>query len=153
MERLWRDVHGDTMSRGDIEAAVDRAMHLLPSEEDGWDEETQPYAEDAAAALAYALRARLTGDPQEAAWACRRVYEAADHFVIATTGLPVGGSEAERVLLAHPVVQAELSRQRRDLNELSGLANSATQDSQIDEMRRRSEQEAQLFFEPHSEVV
>jgi len=138
------------MTTDEIEVAVDRAMQLVPSEEDGWDDETQPYAEDAAAALAYALRARLTCDPQEAAWECRRVYEAADHF--ATTGLPIGGSEAERAVGRHSVVQAELCRQRRDLNELSGLVNSAIQNSQIDKMRRRSEQEAQSFFEPHSEV-
>src|SRR5512138_1845994 len=107
MERLWRDIHGDTMTRDEVEAALDRATKLVPSEVDGWDEDSQPYAEDAAAALAYALRARLTGDPQEAAWACRRVYEAADHFAIATTGLPVGGSESERAVLLHPIVQAE----------------------------------------------
>ena len=65
-DRLWRDIHGDTMTTDEIEVAVDRAMQLVPSEEDGWDDETQPYAEDAAA-LAYALRARLTCDPQEAA--------------------------------------------------------------------------------------
>jgi uncharacterized protein YjaG (DUF416 family) len=144
MERLWRDIHGEEMTMDEIERAVDRVVQLVPSEADGWDEESQPYAEDAAAALAYVLRARLTGDPQEAAWAARRVYEAVDHFVVST--LPAAQREAERTVLGHPVVQAELSRQQRDLDELSVLASYPTEHAQINRLRRRSEQEAESLF-------
>jgi hypothetical protein len=71
-ERLWRDVNGEPMAEYELQQALDLAMTLVPSEEDGWDQQTQPYAEDAAAAIAYALRARLRDDPREAAWAARR---------------------------------------------------------------------------------
>jgi hypothetical protein len=49
---------------------------------------------DAHAAASYALRAWLTGQPQEAAWAARRAYEAADQI---------------------SAVQPELEAQRADL--------------------------------------
>jgi uncharacterized protein YjaG (DUF416 family) len=149
VEQLWQDIVGrQPMTEGEVRAAVDRAMELVPSEEDIWDEESQPYAEDAAAALAYAFRTRLTGDPQEAIWAARRVYEAADHFALGTCGIAPGGRENEHAILAHPSVQAELARQKRDLEDLSELARAEMRDSRmLLEMRERSEGEAESFFE------
>lgn len=146
VERLWQDLSGEMMTDGELRRAVDRAMELVPSEQDGWDEESQPYAEDAAAAITYVLRARLTGDPQEAAWAARRVYEAADHFALATSGLN-RGEPCEQTILAHPVIQAELTRQARDLGELADLAISGGGESRLSQMRVRSEYEASKFFE------
>jgi uncharacterized protein YjaG (DUF416 family) len=147
VERLWRDVSGEPMTEREAQAAVDRAMQLVPPEDDGWDEESQPYAEDAAAAIAYALRARLTDDPQEAAWAARRVYEAADHFAETISGLALGEPQGEKAILSQRVVQAELARQARDLGELAELARSATDDTRLSQMRQRSEHEAESFFQ------
>lgn len=119
-----------------VRAALDEAERLVPSEDDGWDEPTQPYAEDAAAALVYAIRARLTGHAQEGAWAGRRAYEAVDHYV-----RNVMQVEDETTILSHPVVQAELSRQRRDLLELARL-----EDEGVRVLRRSAEAEASLVF-------
>jgi uncharacterized protein YjaG (DUF416 family) len=146
IERLWRDVAGDEMTSEELQSALERVMESIPSEEDGWDEETQPYAEDAASAVAYVLRARLTGDPQEAAWASRCAYEAIDHSVIAKTGLQIGGPTNETVILLHPLVQAELARQQRDLKELEDLERSGSIDVRLSELRKRSEDEAAFFF-------
>jgi hypothetical protein len=147
VERLWRDVRGEWMTAREAQAVADQAMRLVPSEEDGWDEDSQPYAEDAAAAVAYGLRARLTNDPQEAAWAARRVYESADHFAVTVSRQTSGNHPDEQAILAHPVVQAELARQTRDLAELAELAKSATDDTQLVQMRQRSEREAESFFQ------
>jgi hypothetical protein len=120
---------------------------LVPSEDDGWDEETQPYAEDAAAALAYAVRARLSGSAQDASWAARRVYEAIDHYVTATSGLSVNSPEAEVKILSDARIQAELARQTRDLEELAELSKRAAGNEDLREKRGRSEREADNFFD------
>jgi uncharacterized protein YjaG (DUF416 family) len=146
-ERLWQDLTGNTMAASELQLAVDSALRLVPAEDDGWDEETQPYAEDAAAALAYALRARVTGDPQEAAWSARRVYEAADHFALGNAGEAPSSPTDERRALSHAVVQGELARQQRDLRELAEVAAAQTgADARLDELRKRSQQEAAKFF-------
>jgi hypothetical protein len=99
-------------------ASVARAAQLIPPEDDGWDDVERAYAEDAAAALGYAFRARMTGDPQEAAWASRRAYEAIDHFV---QGKSSGTTLDDAAILSHPLVQSELARQERDLNDLAAM--------------------------------
>jgi uncharacterized protein YjaG (DUF416 family) len=71
-ERLWSDIAGAEVSNEELQAMANMIIGLVPTEDDGWDEETQPYAEDAAAALAYAVRARLSGSAQDASWAARR---------------------------------------------------------------------------------
>lgn len=145
-ERLWLDALGvEAMTVTEVADTAELCMRLVPSEEDGWDEETQPYAEDAAAALAYAARARMTNDPQEAAWAARRVYEAVDRWVLVETGLPVGDASRERAIQQHPRIQAELSRQKRDLAEL-GMGDGRIDPSRLEEMRQRSRAESACPF-------
>lgn len=57
----------------------DQAESLVPGEDEESSGVLQTVvAQNAAAAVAYALRAWTTDDPQEAAWAARQVYEAAD---------------------------------------------------------------------------
>ena len=50
--------------------------------------------------------------------AAQRAYEALDHFVIAKTGIDTSRPGANDEVLSSPLVQAELSRQRRDIDEL-----------------------------------
>jgi hypothetical protein len=147
-ERAWHDLTGAPMSAAEVAAFIVKAELLVPSEDDGYDEETQPYAEDAASALAYALRARANGDPREAAWAGQCLYEAADHFA----GQRISGQPAtptyESEALTHPVVQQELGRQHRDLLELLALPAGGDRVHRLAEMRARSEHEANAFFIP-----
>jgi uncharacterized protein YjaG (DUF416 family) len=118
LERLWLDAQGDRMDTRQVQENVDLSMGLIAQEYTvSWISE-QAWAEDAAAAVVYALRCRLNGQAQEAAWAARRAYEALDHFVIAREGIDTSKAGAEAQVLSHPVVQAELLRQQRDLGEL-----------------------------------
>src|SRR5882672_537 len=72
--RLWRDLSGETMCDEDVEKHIEVCLELIPEEQDGdWTIE-QAMAEDAAAALVYALRCRLGGLSQDAVWAARRAY-------------------------------------------------------------------------------
>jgi uncharacterized protein YjaG (DUF416 family) len=139
LQDIWRDLLGDKMAVGHVRAKLSRCMALIPGEGDTpWVDE-QAYADDAAAAIAYALRTLESGEPQEAAWAARRAYEALDHHVVHRLGV-----EGEEQLLAHPLVQAELARQRRDLDELL----SARQDPAVlvVRLRDRARAEAPTLF-------
>jgi hypothetical protein len=80
-----------------------------------------------------------SGVPYEAAWAARRVYEAADHYVMYRLGV---GNEHQ--VLSHPIVQGELSRQQRDLCELLVAQNESPE--LFARLRGRAQVEASSFL-------
>ncbi len=93
----------------DVERWQAVAEELVPAEDDDWVIATA-YAENAAIAVAYALRARATDEPQEAAWAALQVYEAADFAAqrqLEELDLNVPGAEDQ--LADQPVVQEALA--------------------------------------------
>lgn len=92
------------------------AEGLVPDEDDeSWVDE-YAYGQNGAAAVAYALRTALTGEPQEAAWAARQVYEAADFAAQQQLpGLDQNQPGAEDELLSTPVAQEALARLRDDM--------------------------------------
>jgi hypothetical protein len=108
---LWDESPGE---RHDWAECLAEVLGLMPEESDEWTV-FHSLAEDALASLAYAIRALLTADPQEAAWAARRGYEAVDQAAIRLMGIHPGPQEAEQAILKHALVQQELGRQRRDL--------------------------------------
>lgn len=143
LARVWEHLLGDQMSSEQVREDLGRCMELIPGEDEvPWVDE-QAYADDAASAIAYALRTLDSGESQEAAWAARRAYEAADHHVMYRLGL-----EAESQVLAHPVVQTEFSRQRRDIEEL--LAAPEGSAVLYVRLRDRARAEASTFFSPRS---
>ncbi|HEY3176230.1 MAG TPA: DUF416 family protein [Candidatus Polarisedimenticolia bacterium] len=147
LERLWSDLQGHPMPKEELSANLATCMSLIPAEDDApWFEE-QAYAEDAGAAIAYALRALAGGDSQEAAWAGRRAYEAVDHHLTHRVGIDASGPGGEEQLRLHPLVQAELSRQRRDLEELRQAAD-AGDTAIVERIRSRALAEASRLFEP-----
>jgi uncharacterized protein YjaG (DUF416 family) len=147
LERLWLDVQGNRMDARQVQENVVMSLCLIPQEDSGpWVSE-QAWAEDAAAAVAYALRCRQNGQSQEAAWAARRAYEALDHFAIDQVGIDMNRAEAEEQVLSHPLVQAELLRQRRDLDELLA-ANQQDVIRVAQRMRERAQAESAIVFKP-----
>ena len=143
--RLWSDLEGEEMVDEEAKKYLDVCMNLIPREDDGTWVWEQAAAEDAASALAYALRCRRTGNAQEAAWAGRRAYEALDHFVVDQEGVNTNAPGGENRVLSHPLVQAELSRQRQDLEELLGAAETELP-TIATRIRHRAEADAQMFF-------
>jgi uncharacterized protein YjaG (DUF416 family) len=118
LDLVWQDLAGKPISASELRGQIDWCMANIPREDaEAWVPE-QAAAEDAVAALAYALRCRQGGEPQEAAWAARRVYEALDHFVTSRDDVDVNVSGTEDHVRADPLIQAELERQERDLLEL-----------------------------------
>ena len=147
LERLWLDAQGNRMDARQVQENLDVSMSLIPQEDSGPWVPGQAWAEDAAAAVAYALRCRQNGQSQEAAWAARRAYEALDHFVIGREGIDTNRAGAEEQVLSHPLVQAELLRQRRDLRELLA-ANQQDVVRVAQQMRQRAQAESATVFEP-----
>jgi uncharacterized protein YjaG (DUF416 family) len=141
LEDIWQDVLGNKMPEDELQKNLNRCLTLIPHEDEvPWLNE-QAYAEDAASAVAYALRTRSTGDSHEAAYAARTAYEALDHHTINRLGI----EDNERVL-EHPVVQAELERQHRDLDEL--LRPDVGLIELFARLRSRASAEAMIFFGP-----
>jgi len=102
--------------------------------------------DDAIASVAYTLRARLRGDSQEAAWAARTTYASLDYYLGGLIPSTEFTREVEQRILAHPLMQAELERQRRDLSDLTELVgDKGNVISTIVGLRARAKEAAQHF--------
>jgi uncharacterized protein YjaG (DUF416 family) len=113
--QLWADIRVAEIDRTAWLARLDEVMGLLP-EETGADWVGRALAEDALSSLAYAIRCLLAPEPQEAAWAARCAYEAADQAAIRVLGVQAGMPDTEATIESHGIVQRELARQRNDLS-------------------------------------
>lgn len=69
-------------------------------------------------AAVYTLRYADGGDVQNAVWAARYAYEAADLCAGRTMETTTFTRDVEAAILGHPWVQTELRRQQRDLQSL-----------------------------------
>jgi alkylation response protein AidB-like acyl-CoA dehydrogenase len=67
--------------------------------------------------LPLTIEARLKSDLRDAARAAERAHEALDEFVGVARARGIDQKEEERIR-SHPLVQAELRRQRVDLSQL-----------------------------------
>jgi uncharacterized protein YjaG (DUF416 family)/GNAT superfamily N-acetyltransferase len=120
LDRVWADASGESLPGADLEAQLHICMTLIPDEDDDKWGQGHQYVDDAASAVAYALcTIQSGGQAQEAAWAARRAYEAVDLFVTERLGI-----EDEEAVMRHPLTQAELTRQRQDLDELTAGGDS-----------------------------
>ena len=100
-----------------------------------------------AASVAYAIRARLADDPQNAAWAARRAYSAVDHFIMSQIHSTRITREHPQFILSHPLVQAELRRQQADLEALElASAETSLPASVISDLRNRARRDAEFFL-------
>lgn len=137
---LWKTLSGTALEGIEYAAEAEKCEALVPGEDE---EQETAYAQNAVAAVAYALRTFVTGDAQEAIWAARQGYEAADLRVVRQGGLDLNAPGSEDLILSHPIVQAELTRQERDLQELAEASNDDLP-RLISELRERAKRES--FF-------
>jgi Protein of unknown function (DUF416) len=121
LDHLWVQIEKESATEASSEETnnyIQTVISLIPDEDDG--NRLAAQADDAASALAYALRSLNDPNPQEAAWAARTAYDSADNLVISRDDVKIGGS-AEEAILQDPLIQSELCRQREDL----GVATSS----------------------------
>lgn len=130
----WQAASGSDVDATGLEA---EAEAMVPDEDDdGWTA-CRSYAGNAAAAACYALRTWLTDDPQQAAWAARQMFDAADLAYFQAN--PSGGisTEAEeKASLESTVVQSAISAIQRDLE---AVKNAWL----LSELRQRAQQEGE----------
>jgi len=137
LNRLWDDLQNGMMSN-DVTTDLEECMSLIPKEDDcEWCNE-MAWAEDASSAVAYCLRAKNTGSPQEIAWAARSAYGAADNYVINLFNVNYQTPEDERLILENPIIQNELKRQQRDISILISSNKELANKILIDEFKTRS---------------
>jgi uncharacterized protein YjaG (DUF416 family) len=127
--QLWIDLRNAAFDRGAWSSRLAEVMTLLPEEGDDWGI-GHALADDALSCLAYAIRCLLSPEPQEAAWAARRAYEAADQAAIRVLGVQPGLPDTETAIKSHGLVQRELARQRDDL--------SLLRTDSVDEVQRQA---------------
>jgi hypothetical protein len=140
LARLWADLIDEPMLNPEVDDNIARCMELMDrNEEQPWIPEL-PAADSAASAVAYALRCRKNYLAQEACWAASMAYEALDEYVINQEGIDTNAPGGEARVLAHALVQSELGRQRRDLDDL--LAGAIT----IAQLRTRAITESATFL-------
>jgi uncharacterized protein YjaG (DUF416 family) len=114
VEQIWHAIESNVIHAYDWNGTLAEVMDLMPEEDEEWGI-AHSLADDALSSLAYTIRCMLSGEPQEAAWAARRAYEAADQAAIKIMNVDFKKPGTEVGLLASPIVQRELSRQHRDL--------------------------------------
>lgn len=99
---------------GRVSAKVAEAM--VPIDEGEWVLE-MGYGQNAAAAVAYAVRTWLTEDPQEGVWGARQVYEAADYAAQRSMpALDLNSAGAEGELFQSAIVQTAVTGLAEDLD-------------------------------------
>src|SRR5258708_21682150 len=115
---LWKDIEGRPVGSIELKDCLERCMSLLPEEDVVDLYGFGYYVEDAVAAVAYAIEARLKSDAHDAVESARVAYSALDEYVSATLNLRSIGQDDEARLIAHRLVHAEYERRRTDLGKL-----------------------------------
>lgn len=115
LDLVWEAAGGGGSEEG-MKGAGEFAESLVPYEDDDWVLESG-YAQNGIAAIAYAIRSWLSDDPQEAVWAARQVYEAADYGAQRSKPAAVRAysAQVEAELARTPVVQAAVRGISEDL--------------------------------------
>lgn len=142
--RVWRHLAGDPMSAEELGSAIEACMAAIPPEDEAAKHASGPYAEDAAASLAYTIRSVATDSPKEALWASQRVYDSVDVFA----GRELEGHDDGDVSrLKHAATQRELKRQERDLKELAQSLGGDARATAV-AFKNRAAQESQSVIQP-----
>ncbi len=145
LARLWEDIAGDPMPDNEVQENISTCIALIPPDDDASLNTETAYAEDACVAVIYALTCRQGGGSQEAMWSAERATSSLDYFVINRDNVDLNALGAEGRILADPLVQAELARQLRDLDELFRAADEDVQQVAA-RFHDRAKAEGKIFF-------
>ncbi len=81
LNMAWALADGDSLGQDMVDNERVAAELLVPNDQDDDWSDWSPIAQNAAAAVAYALRTALLDDPQQAVWGARQLYEAGDYLI------------------------------------------------------------------------
>lgn len=145
LERLWEHLADRHLTRDMLEQLAQRCESIIPDGDAVADWTSQvAFEESAIAAAVYAFRCAASGDSCFAIWSARQALEALDVFVAERLGISVYDPPAQRQIASDPLVQAELNRQERDLEDVRAFAAAPLQSTV--ELRERSRSDARAFF-------
>ncbi len=134
LDRAWA-VTASTAS-DEVDRERQAVEGLVPHDDDDDWSVWSPFAQNAAAAVAYALRTLLSGDSQNAVWAARQLYEAADYLVQVETPGPDYADGGKAVTVAVAGIAAALSA--AGVSAAADLRAAAVVDGSV--LRRLAEQ-------------
>lgn len=125
LDAAWRAAGGAGIEEG-LRDAGEATEALVPHEDDDWLLESG-YAQNGIAAIAYAIRSWLGDDPQDAVWAARQVYEAADYGAQQRQrgAARVYSADVEADLARTAVVQAAIRAISEDLTAVGEFSAEA----------------------------
>jgi hypothetical protein len=114
LDKFWFDILAPVNKNDKWLKQLEVILSLIPEESDV-SNIMDALLDDAASSFAYSIRCFLNPHAQEAAWAARRAYEAADQVAIKILNIQPGLQTAEKKIALHEVVQLELYRQKHDI--------------------------------------
>jgi hypothetical protein len=137
---LWDLATAVESNRAAAAAAATQALALVPAEDDA-----DVFAEDAAAALVYALRTLASGEAKEAVWAAERACDTLDTF-LQHAGMDPRVEGGEELLARHPLMQAELARQAEDVRVLADVEAGRSPSTALNQLRDRADAASRHFL-------
>lgn len=143
VEQVWEVLRG---ADHDLTDARQVAVDLVPDDDapGEWVLEGA-YAQNAAAAVAYAVGAWLSDDAQQAVWAARQVFDAAEYAARPPArGLVIREAGADDPTLSSAVVQAAVRTIGDDLSEIERFGTCRLNDLR-QRLRRESAEWLALF--------
>lgn len=145
LNRLWHDLEAEPMGKQKLQQCITLTESLILDENELPFVGEREWAGNAVVALYHALRCRRSGEAKEAMWSALRATDGILHFTRGQKKYPRMVPGEFDKMMSHPLIQAEMRRQRRDLDEL--LAADEKDVAQIAErMRERAKDESEIFF-------
>lgn len=139
LEFVWRHAEGRRYSREETKrqyAAVDKLALLEPRQGFGWDYTCSHYAAlSVASCFDYLLKKRTPHAAAAVEWTFNAAYRLAGYLLFKNVGRRKSTAESRRRTVAHPIVQMELVRQRRDLDRLHVAVDEAARTATIKALR------------------
>jgi len=147
IDAVWQHLLGTPLHDAEVADLIRRCERVMRNEdsEEGWREEVM-YAENAGAAVIYTLKCVQTEDPQMAVWAARQSIEALDSYLWERLTADFDDEPSEEMVLAHPLLQAEVRRQRDDLTTARHIDRESRTPIVLT-LRTRAREAAMTFFD------
>src|SRR5581483_2788452 len=113
LDSVWEYLAGEVQSPSALEELFESTKDSVPDEDEVAED---PYAQDAAISVAYALDVCRSHDVASVVTCLEQAYNGVDSYVLnQLVHDGVIGVEIEAQILSHPIVQQELERQQSDI--------------------------------------
>ena len=122
LDVAWENIGAVEINPVKVHALIAQCEHLMPSVDEQKSDKAS-MALDAVNAVCCLLEQIMTDSPEKVAEICAAAIDTIDMFLQRhdLVGVDVIDLEAERRILEHPLMQAELSRQRSDLDAVRSI--------------------------------